>query len=160
MIPSFVVSVALAGCGPELSPEFEVRTRRFELPVEYNPRRADRIRSLELWVSQDRGRSWSRTTAIGPKDQKFVTGVVQDGEYWYGMHIEMVDGTFEPPYKQRPGSIQRVRVRTTVAAAFVVRIEIWPFGPRDFVVGELSLPLNPSLPLGWGGVNRHDERGR
>ncbi|HET6574985.1 MAG TPA: hypothetical protein VFG68_15370 [Fimbriiglobus sp.] len=134
MLPAVIVSAAIAGNGVELSPVYEIHTRAMKIPVEYDLRRVVGIKSLELWVSEDRGRSWSRVSVIEPKDEQFVTAVYRDGEYWYGLHIEMKNGTVEPPHRRKPNPIQRVRVRTAAAVTNGIRINLGLFGVTIRVV--------------------------
>jgi hypothetical protein len=71
------------------------RFRQFRIP--FNPGAGTgRLKQLQLFVSQDQGRSWQPSATVPPdqKDFKFVTD--RDGMYWFTVQTQDLDGRLYP----------------------------------------------------------------
>ncbi len=71
------------------------RFRQFRIP--FNPGAGTgRLKQLQLFVSQDQGRSWQPSATVPPdqKDFKFVTD--RDGQFWFTVQTQDVDGRYYP----------------------------------------------------------------
>lgn len=110
MTPASLSAVACLASGMLSVPE--INTPHIAIPINYDRRRAPDIRTLEVWMSYDRGHSWNRVAAVEPPAGEVRYHLSRDGEYWFGLHIEMKDGHVEPPINSKPDSIRRIRLRT------------------------------------------------
>ncbi|MBY0524471.1 MAG: hypothetical protein K2R98_13780 [Gemmataceae bacterium] len=70
----------------------EMQTRSFGLPVAVDAQRADRIRRIEVFVSEDRGKSWSLHMTCSSKKDVFSFTAQQDGEYWFAVRVILKAG--------------------------------------------------------------------
>jgi hypothetical protein len=74
----------------------ESRTFRipFALPV---PDRAKVVKEVRLYVSRDRGKTWTFVEpAATPDGRAFVFTAPEDGLYWFGLRSVTLDGTIVP----------------------------------------------------------------
>src|SRR5262245_41512130 len=111
MMPVELLAVAALVMAPDTLPLYEINTSRFHIPVDLSAQKASRVQAVEFWMSHDRGRSWSRLAVLDPKGQTaFDPPQLPNGEYWFGLHVRMKDGSVEPYHSKKPYSVMRVRV--------------------------------------------------
>src|SRR5262249_4296633 len=75
---------------------YEVDTQQFKLPIWVDPDERDKIESIRVFVSVDRGKSWSARIDCKPIDDGVPCLAQVDGMYWFALQIHNKDGTSEP----------------------------------------------------------------
>jgi hypothetical protein len=117
MIPNLLLSV-LAGClSHQVSPTYVItESCFFNIPINYNSRLVNKLQAIELWASTDRGRSWSRYAILSPSEKTIRAVGPNEGELWLGLHLEYKDGRIEPPHRDKPASIIKLRFDLNPAA--------------------------------------------
>lgn len=92
------------------------RKRAFFIPFSISSEDQTRIREVQLYVSDNQGRSWRLHSSVGPRESRFSFQAERDGDYWFLVRTLDVTGQFQPPTLdgQRPGL--RVIVDTTPPA--------------------------------------------
>lgn len=68
----------------------------FQIPFEIDPADKPFLKSIELYVSSDQGRSWRLSTATTPSSKSFKFRAVSDGEYWFAVRTLDVEGRYNP----------------------------------------------------------------
>ncbi len=105
------------------------RFRQFRIP--FNPGAGTgRLKQLQLFVSQDQGRSWQPSATVPPdqKDFKFVTD--RDGLFWFTVQTQDTDGRFYPATLE--GATPSLKVVIDTQAP---RVALQPLTPRGAEVG-------------------------
>jgi hypothetical protein len=99
---ALVCALLTAGQAPADAVYTNLRTGR--IPSVINPERTAEIRELQLFMSPDRGRSWTQVDKITPDKDGFSYSTPVDGEYWYHVVIVNQQGKQEPAdlYKTPP----------------------------------------------------------
>jgi hypothetical protein len=116
-------------------------------PVFYIPFTPDadqrRLKSVQLYVSTDQGRSWHPSASVGPQEGKFTFTAGRDGLYWFTVRTIDYDGRAYPLVldNARPGL--RVIVDTQPP---VVTLRAQP--PRDGYAGVDWEVQDENLDLG------------
>lgn len=89
------------------------RKRSFFIPFSISQEDQPRIREVQLYVSDNLGRSWRMFGAVGPSETRFSFNAERDGEFWFLVRTLDTAGQFQPATVdgQRPGL--RVIVDTT-----------------------------------------------
>jgi hypothetical protein len=57
----------------------------FRIPFQLDPSEADRLKTIELYVSKDQGKTWQRHQSTEPSARDFTYRSEGDGEYWFGV---------------------------------------------------------------------------
>jgi hypothetical protein len=68
----------------------------FQIPFEIDPADKPFLKSIELYVSDDMGKSWRLSTATNPNAKAFKFRAVADGEYWFAVRTLDVEGRYNP----------------------------------------------------------------
>jgi hypothetical protein len=130
MAPGLLLSI-LAGClSHQVSPTYVITDScLFELPILYNSHLVDELNAVEIWVSRDRGRSWSRVLILDPSQQFFRAAGPDEGDVWIGIRMVYRNGLIDPPRCEKPDSIIKMRFNLNpTARAFARR---WSLAQAD-----------------------------
>lgn len=68
----------------------------FQIPFEIDPADKPFVKSIELYVSSDLGKSWRLSTATTPNSKAFKFRATGDGEYWFAVRTLDVEGRYNP----------------------------------------------------------------
>ncbi|MBI1325019.1 hypothetical protein GC170_17790 [bacterium] len=68
----------------------------FQIPFEIDPADKPFVKSIELYVSSDLGKSWRLNTATNPNSKAFKFRATGDGEYWFAVRTLDVEGHYNP----------------------------------------------------------------
>src|SRR3954471_24575022 len=71
------------------APTVYQKARSFRVPFHFDPAERARRREIQLWVSDDSGRSWRQKGTTTPDRPAFTFRAEHDGEYW--MAVRTVD---------------------------------------------------------------------
>lgn len=63
--------------------EYYISSRRFEIPIKLDPRRALEIQDFILLVSPDKGGTWQQGPPKKAGESKFIFNAQGDGSYWF-----------------------------------------------------------------------------
>jgi hypothetical protein len=72
------------------------KDRGFRIPVTLSTKNPGRTRELILYVSDDHGANWKKSTRTTPDSLEFQVRVPRDGEYWFAVQTVDVDGKLYP----------------------------------------------------------------
>ncbi len=103
------LSSTAPGLPPDVSP---VNSNRFEIPIRVVPERKADIKLLELWLSTDKGRTWSMSRPATPNDAAFPFVAQVDGEYWFTVVVVDQNNRREPPNIRTAPVNQKVLIDT------------------------------------------------
>ena len=96
--------------------------REFQFPVRFDRDRQQEIDELHLYVSTDRGKTWTKAVEAA-RDQKFISYTApSDGLYWFTLQVICKDTSKQPEDVSKSTAIVKVRVDTSP----VVRISHKP----------------------------------
>ncbi len=112
---SLLLTCLLLVSGAEPSDPVHLNTPKFSIPITIKPERRADIRTLELWMSRDRGQSWEKVGQAAPEQSSFPVTAPGEGMYWYTVVVVDNQGRREPPgdLKTVPAEMmQRVVVDT------------------------------------------------
>jgi hypothetical protein len=103
--------VAVGIAGPD---EMEWTAPSARIPIEYIPTRKGEIRQLLLYVSSDRGGTWTQHSTAQPGQAHFSFSAKKDGPHWFVLVIEGSNGDRSPPdvTKAEPGLKMYFRIPT------------------------------------------------
>jgi len=73
-----------------------LKQRVFRIPIEVATEKNEAIRELRLYVSSDRGATWTRVANVPPSQKTFTFRARVDGEYWFGLSYVDDQGNVEP----------------------------------------------------------------
>ncbi|MGF1582387.1 MAG: hypothetical protein ACFCD0_23930 [Gemmataceae bacterium] len=144
-----------------------MKTRSFNLPYGIAPEQRAKIRAVRLYVSRDRGRSWSKELQIRPDDTKFPFFAEKDGEYWF--RITVVDHSNQefprdieqgpPPQKVIVDTLPP-RVEITSAKREGEHVVVsWKLLERNTDWNTLELRYKPNGPyVGWQTVPKFPQQ--
>jgi hypothetical protein len=94
--PSFVAVAAPADAdvgGPRM---IYHKGRNFRIPFNLNPEGRDRVKELQLLVSEDSGYHWTANSRTFPDHPTFTFRSKHDGEYWFAVQTRTTDGRVSP----------------------------------------------------------------
>jgi hypothetical protein len=74
----------------------EMRARHFAMPLQIDSERREKIERIFLYVSEDRGKTWTRKADYKATDEKLNFTAAKDGMYWFALQVEYSDGKKEP----------------------------------------------------------------
>lgn len=72
--------------------------RSFRIPYQYDPHEISRLgaREIRLFVSYDRGTTWSHSQSVQPAAGRFEFQAANDGEFWFTVQTVDRDGQLHP----------------------------------------------------------------
>lgn len=89
-----------------------VRKSRFNIPFTLKDSEIPLTREVQLYLSDDQGRSWRIHKVASPRDGAFPFQTDRDGPYWFLIRTLSTDGQFQPPSLDGLGPDLRVVVDT------------------------------------------------
>ena len=89
-----------------------VRKNRFPIPFSIDPADQPRVREVQLYLSDDQGRSWRIYKVAGPREHDFPFQADRDGSYWFIIRTLSTDGRLEPANLDNRGPDLRVVIDT------------------------------------------------
>jgi len=89
-----LICVALGIAGPD---EMAWTTPSAGIPIEYIPTRLGEIRQLLLYVSSDRGGTWTHHSSAQPGQAHFEFTAKKSGPHWFVLVIESPNRGRSPP---------------------------------------------------------------
>jgi hypothetical protein len=93
----------------EPAPVYTLNTPEFRIPVNFARVKPEQARSVLLFVSADRGQTWSQHAEITPDQKVFEFSAKEAGEYWFVPVVVHKDGTRDPA--DVPGAVPVLKVR-------------------------------------------------
>jgi hypothetical protein len=84
--------------------------RGFVMPLRIEPQFAARLRECNLFVSEDRGKTWRLFSTVPAGRREFLCKVAKDGVYWFALQTVAKDGTESP---QSKGLFPMMKVRVS-----------------------------------------------
>ncbi|MEM7810736.1 MAG: hypothetical protein AAF532_04585 [Planctomycetota bacterium] len=125
--------------GPE-----ETTERRFHVPFRFDRAELDRLGAVEirLFVSADRGRSWSLAATAEPGERRFPYEAPGDGEYWFAVRTIDRRGEAHPA-----GPIKEAGLKVRIDNA-APRVDLGLESLGDGAVGLTWAIDDPTLDLG------------
>lgn len=72
------------------------KSRSFRVPFHFDPAERGRRRELQLWVSDDLGRSWKHRGTTTPERPAFTFREAHDGEFWLAVRTVDAQGRLHP----------------------------------------------------------------
>jgi hypothetical protein len=93
------LAIALTQPPPNAPSEEDVvllNSRSFLIPIRVVPERKDQIAELQLFVSRDRGHTWTRIATAKSDARDFVIKEQHDGLVWYALRVIDWKGAAEP----------------------------------------------------------------
>jgi hypothetical protein len=91
----------------------EIPTRKFSIPISLGVAARRDIDRLELYISEDNGRTWIEITRCPAENHAFdveIEAWPNGRSYWFGMRIVMKDGTALPSKIGDVRAEQRFRI--------------------------------------------------
>jgi len=85
----------MAGLDPAAE-EKHLGTPRFTIPFRITPERKPHVKEVLLYVSRDRGRSWSVQARGNPQQEGFPFQASQDGSHWFSVALVDLNNRQEP----------------------------------------------------------------
>jgi hypothetical protein len=93
-----LVGLTVSADPPELEKDVsEIQTLKFAIPIRIDPDRKGEMAALRLYMSEDRGKTWTHVADYEPKDQDAVFSAPHDGLYWFTVQVVRKDGKKDPP---------------------------------------------------------------
>lgn len=98
-ILAWCLSLVFVSAPPEDDVTYTVNSRKFMIPIyiRSNAER-DKIDSLILYSSSDKGKSWREVTKTSSEQKSFRFSAPADGTYWFTVQVIRKDGTKEPSF--------------------------------------------------------------
>src|SRR5262245_35404387 len=105
--------VALGTAAPG---ELEWTDSSAKIPIEYAPMRVGEIRQLLLFVSSDRGATWTKHSTAQPGQTHFKFTADRSGPHWFVLVLESQTGDRQPSdvTKAEPGVKMYFRLPTAI----------------------------------------------
>ena len=108
--PALLVCLVSTAQAPDPT-VFTLKNRAFRVPVQVESRRQD-IEQILLYVSIDKGKTWTETAVIGPDEEWFRCIVPADGSYWFAVQVALKNKTKEPAETRLLQPALKVEVQT------------------------------------------------
>ena len=119
-----------------------IRARSFSIPIDISGGQKDKIKELELYVSTDEGKTWTRTSVISPDKSDFTYTAPVDGLYWFRVcTVDKMDNR-EPKDIYKSDRTNKILVDTLPPTLRIVKAERQ--GENIVVFWEIQ-ELNPDL---------------
>src|SRR5262249_12760988 len=113
-----LVSTAVFSDPPEIESDVdEIQSRSFVLPLQKSQDDKERLASIRIYVSQDKGKTWQQVADCTPKNARVVYSAAKDGIYWFALQTLAKDGTTDPPDVDKLSPGRKVYVTSTWRAA-------------------------------------------
>lgn len=82
-----------------------LKQRTFLIPIEVASEDGNAIKELRLFVSVDKGATWTQIARVQPTQPNFKFRAKVDGEYWFSLALVDTNGKVDPPdvKMQEPG---------------------------------------------------------
>ena len=93
--------------------------RRFSMPLTFGAGASERLASVRLFVSEDRGKSWQPEREYKPTDNMIHFVAPRDGLYWFALQFVWKDGKKEPEQPDALVPQMKVYVHTGLRSATV-----------------------------------------
>jgi hypothetical protein len=74
----------------------EIMARHFALPLQIDTEKREGIERVLFYVSEDRGKTWTRTGDYKVTDDHVKFTASKDGLYWFALQVEYSDGKKQP----------------------------------------------------------------
>jgi hypothetical protein len=91
-----LTTTALGAPQTENAPRIFHKARNFRIPFNLNPEGKERVKELNLLVSEDSGYHWRAISKTFPDHPTFTFRSTHDGEYWFAVQTRTVDGRVSP----------------------------------------------------------------
>lgn len=88
------------------------KSRSFRVPFHFDPAERDRRREIQLWVSEDSGRTWTHKGTTTPDKPALSFRAEHDGEYWLAVRTLDAQGKLNPSDSERVVPSMKVVVDT------------------------------------------------
>ncbi|MHC5536923.1 hypothetical protein ACYOEI_01460 [Singulisphaera rosea] len=108
-----VAAIASADSVPSQPATIYQRNRAFRIPFQNHPNEKSRRREVQLWVSEDRGKSWKPKDSTTPDQPSFTFQAAKDGEYWLAVRTVDDEGRLHPSSNDQIVPSMKVVVDTT-----------------------------------------------
>src|SRR5437867_10645067 len=84
MASAFLASLLLSAGAAE--PGFwAMNTPNFTIPISTDANQRANIKELELWSSNDEGKTWQKVASVAPERDSFGFLAPRDGMYWFSL---------------------------------------------------------------------------
>lgn len=113
--PSPPTTEPAAGPSEPDAPLIRSDQRTFRVPFAISDAAREQVDEVRLYVSVDRGRTWSAADAAPPGRGAFRFRPDHDGEHWFAVRVRERDGRLTPPDTEALQPGLRVLVETTPA---------------------------------------------
>lgn len=90
-----------------------LKQRTFLIPIEVAGEEGNSIRELRLFVSVDKGSTWTQIARVQPTQPNFRFRAKVDGEYWFSLALVDANGNMDPPEVKMQSPGLKVVVDTT-----------------------------------------------
>ena len=119
-----------------------INARSFSIPIDISGGQRDKIAELELFVSTDEGKTWTRTSVISPDKGGFTYTAPVDGLYWFRVCTVDKMENREPKDIYKSDKTSKILVDTLPPTLRIVKAERQ--GENIVVFWEIQ-ELNPDL---------------
>lgn len=98
-VPACLLLTAVAGASAGTIPAdvYPMKGDRFEIPIKVDPARRGDILTIELYISNDQGKTWSQRGSVPPDTPAFPFIAQADGNYWFSIVVVDKNNRKEPP---------------------------------------------------------------
>jgi RNA polymerase sigma factor (sigma-70 family) len=113
-------------------------TRKFAIPLQVDPDKKSEIKSLQLYMSTDLGKSWQQYAQSGSDVKFFTIQLPKDGAYWFQLVTVYNSGRREPPELNQSTEGMKIYVDTHLEKSWAEPVaEVGkPFKLTGAVVGK------------------------
>ncbi|MER3416274.1 MAG: hypothetical protein C4297_08710 [Gemmataceae bacterium] len=111
-----VVASSWTICTAQTPEPLFVRQSQFRIPFQIDIREQSRVREVQLYVSEDQGRTWRMYGATSPDQKLFAFQAPRDGLYWFAVRTMDQDGRVFPAEIERLTPALQVIVDTAAPA--------------------------------------------
>src|SRR5262245_54910132 len=77
------------------------KSRSFRVPFHFDPTERARRREIQLWISEDSGRTWDHKGTTTPDKPALTFRAEHDGEYWLAVRTLDAAGHLHPSDSER-----------------------------------------------------------
>jgi hypothetical protein len=90
----------------------EMPTRTMLFPVQYNADRINDLATMDVYFSEDRGKTWKFFKCCTPPESEVRFEAAHDGLFWLALRVTMKDGHSEPADVGNLRAEQKVYINT------------------------------------------------